>query len=200
MSFAAQTALLEWQILAVAPILAVVTIFDAIMPLSSWCAKRLHVRRYYDLPILAVNAAFFLILTIWLLVSFAGIRLAELESRGMFDLVQYARIEEGRIVPFTEAELEQVIAETTPDLSDLESRLSFAGEPVKMVIGTLEFLVILLSVAVMTSLARRHRRPIGIWLPLALMANAGAVVWLAVRGPNLAGEPAAIASRAQGRA
>ena len=136
-------------VVSVVPILALVAVADAFIPLSKLLATLLHVRRA-EFFLLAVLIAVFLLLDISFDLKLSDVWLL----RG--SLVQYESLE---------------IAEKWFARSTFENRML-----------VLDFLLITVSIPVIIRMALWRQRPLLIWLPLALLGNVGAIVWLAVNG------------------
>src|SRR6267142_4141506 len=152
-----------WLLMAVMPFLALVTIGDAYVLTSMSLANRLGLRRCPELPLLIVLVAL-LFLIFWLMdvvESQPGTVLAE-------DPPNFSQIVNGEPVLPSGPELAAFL-----DEFDRQH-----GKPATRWVLILEVLSMAISLPVVTVLAIRQRRPLLIWLPVALLGNIGAIVWL----------------------
>jgi hypothetical protein len=122
---------------------------DAFVPVSSTLANALGLRKWPELPLLAIVLISF-VLIVW----FVSVVVSK-QERCFFDFPRFAHVVDGHIVPFSEAELHEVINQTGPDtLSRCPWLLSSPEVLVAELLAGLEAFLILISLPLTAILAR----------------------------------------------
>jgi hypothetical protein len=156
-------------LLSIFPLLAIVTTGDAYITASASISAKLGIRKFIELPLLLV--LIFLFAACLFILAGLLIRLS-----AAIDLVQYAHVENGHIIPFTDSELETILQRESDRHAG--QYLSPPAALAARTIALFEAFVVMASLPVSLIMAKCRHCPMLVWLPLALLGNVGAIVWL----------------------